>query len=113
MVAVSLTYVDDTRAALCLRWPQARLLVFGHVADNNLHLVVTLGAETAAQSAAIGELVYAGVRARRGSISAEHGIGLDKRDALAKSRPPEVMALMRQMKRWLDPHALLNPGKVI
>ena len=112
-IAQMSSYVDDTRAALCLRWPQARLLVFGHVADNNLHLVVTLGAETAAQSAAVGDVVYAGVRARRGSISAEHGIGLDKRDALAISRPQEVMALMRQMKRWLDPHALLNPGKVI
>ena len=106
-------YVDELRAALAARWPAARLLVFGHVADDNLHVIVTIGADTPARHAAIGEVVYAGVCARRGSISAEHGIGIDKRAALAAHRPPEVLALMRQLKGWLDPQGRFNPGKVV
>ena len=106
-------YVADTRAALSARWPGARLLVFGHVADNNLHVIATIGANTLAERKAIAELVYAGVMARRGSISAEHGIGLEKRQALEAARSGEVMALMRSLKNLLDPSGTLNPGKVV
>ncbi|MFO1297100.1 MAG: FAD-linked oxidase C-terminal domain-containing protein [Rubrivivax sp.] len=73
--------VDELRAALAARWPQARLVVFGHVADNNLHIVVSL--QTPHEAKAVGGLVYGAVAARRGSISAEHGIGSAKREALA------------------------------
>ncbi len=112
-VARMADYVAETRLALSARWPQARLLSFGHVADNNVHMIVSVGSDTATQYHAVSELVYAGVLARQGSISAEHGIGLDKRDALAASCPPPVMAMMRQVKQWFDPQQLLNPGKVI
>ena len=64
-------------------------------------------------SGANADIVYRGVTARRGSISAEHGIGLDKRSALHQARPPEALALMRQLKAMLDPQGLLNPGKVV
>lgn len=57
--------------------------------------------------------VSLGVLARRGSISAEHGIGLDKRHAMHAAKPPAVLALMRQLKAMLDPQGLLNPGKVV
>lgn len=106
-------YVAETRAALAARWPGARLMVFGHVADNNLHVVASIGADTESRHGAIGEIVYAGVLARRGSISAEHGIGLDKRVPLAAARPAAVLALMGQLKTWMDPQGTLNPGKVI
>ena len=49
----------------------------------------------------------------RGSVSAEHGIGLLKRDWLGHSRTPEEIALMRQLKAVLDPNGILNPGKVL
>ena len=106
-------YVAETRAALAARWPGARLLVFGHVADNNLHVVASIGERTLAERKAIADLVYAGVMARRGSISAEHGIGLEKRAALEAARPAEVMTVMRGLKQLLDPHGTLNPGKVV
>ena len=112
-IAQMVDYVAETREALSSRWPKSRLLAFGHVADNNVHMIVSLGADTFAQYRAIADVVYAGVLARRGSISAEHGIGMDKREALAESRSPQVMVMMRQMKQWLDPRNLLNPGKVV
>jgi FAD/FMN-containing dehydrogenase len=112
-IAMMAGYVAELRAALTEAWPGARLLSFGHVADNNLHLVVNIGADPKPQADAIAECVYRGVLARHGSISAEHGIGLDKRHALHASRPPAVLALMRQMKASLDPMGLFNPGKVV
>ncbi len=106
-------YVAELRASIAARWPEGKVIVFGHVADNNLHVGVTIGAQTAAQYADIAEVVYAGVVARRGSISAEHGIGQGKCASLAAHRPPPVMALMRQLENLLDPQDSLNPGKVV
>lgn len=106
-------YVEELRRDVAGRWPQGRVLVFGHVADNNLHVVVGIGPGTYAHADEIAQAVYRGVRPRRGSISAEHGIGLDKRDALAGDTPAPVLQLMRQLKQWMDPADLLNPGKVI
>ena len=112
-VAQMADYVDELRTHLSARWPQARLAVFGHVADNNLHVVVTLGAATLTESKAVAEVVYAGVATRRGSISAEHGVGLEKREALARHLPAPVLEQMRQLKRWMDPEGRLNPGKML
>ncbi|WP_431153242.1 FAD-binding oxidoreductase [Acidovorax facilis] len=110
-IAHMVDYVDELCDAVSARWPAARPVVFGHVADNNLHVVV--GGMEPSEKSALEAIVYAGVHRRRGSISAEHGIGLDKRAALRDSRPPEVMALMAALKKMLDPTGLLNPGKVI
>jgi len=112
-IATMGSYVEELRETLARRWAEARLLVFGHAADNNLHLVVTIGPDTHKQAKEISKIVYAGVKARRGSISAEHGIGLDKREALVYQRTPEVMNLMRTLKKTLDPENRLNPGKVV
>jgi FAD/FMN-containing dehydrogenase len=107
-------YVEALRTALLGRWgARATLTVFGHLGDGNLHLVVGVGSRTPETKHAVEELVYAGVRERGGSISAEHGIGLEKRDYLSWSRGPEEIALMRKLKSALDPHNILNPGKVI
>ena len=59
------------------------------------------------------ELVYEPLRALKGSVSAEHGIGLEKRAWLDVTRNAEEIALMRQLKAALDPKGLLNPGKVL
>lgn len=107
-------YVQELGQALDVELPGARLLVFGHVADNNLHIAVSpAGPLDAVVKGRIEGLVLGGVVRRQGSISAEHGIGLDKRDALRTHRPPAVLAMMAALKRLLDPHGLLNPGKVI
>lgn len=57
-------------------------------------------------------MIYGALPGRSGSVSAEHGIGLEKRRYLACSRSDTEIALMRTLKRALDPNNILNPGKV-
>jgi FAD/FMN-containing dehydrogenase len=103
-------YIADVGAALRARWPAATMMVFGHLGDGNLHLIPGVGDATARP--AVEEIVYGALRSRGGSVSAEHGIGLEKRDYLAYSRAPAEVALMRTLKRALDPEGILNPGKI-
>jgi FAD/FMN-containing dehydrogenase len=88
-----------------------RCFVFGHMADGNLHLVIAAGddAETRARLEAI---VYRPLAAIGGSVSAEHGIGLEKRAYLPLSRSAAEISTMRLLKQALDPKGILNPGKV-
>jgi FAD/FMN-containing dehydrogenase len=87
--------------------PGARVILFGHIGDGNLHVNVLGPApdDTEADDAVLDLVVALG-----GSISAEHGIGVAKRDALARSRPAAELAAMRAIKQALDPHGVLNPG---
>ena len=104
-------YVETLKRDLLARWPAGRLVVFGHLGDGNLHIIVGVGDRGARQ--AVEEVVYAPLKAIGGSVSAEHGIGLQKRDYLAYSRSEPEIALMRTLKQALDPKAILNPGKVL
>ena len=88
-----------------------RCFVFGHMADGNLHIVVAAG-DDAAMRARVEDLIYRPLAAIGGSVSAEHGIGLEKRAYLPLSRTPAEIATMRLLKRALDPQGILNPGKV-
>lgn len=106
-------YVETVRARLSERWGEhASLVVFGHLGDGNLHLIVGVGARDAETRHAVETTVYAPLAGGRGSISAEHGVGLQKRDYLQVSRSDAEIGLMRRLKRALDPKAILNPGKV-
>lgn len=93
------------------------VFVFGHIGDGNLH-VNTLKpdgmeqAEFVAACKIVDQGLFALIQSHQGSISAEHGIGLLKKEALKFSRTPEEISLMRQIKKILDPKGLLNPGKV-
>ena len=88
-----------------------RAFVFGHMADGNLHLVIAAG-DDAATRAKIEAMVYQPLAAIGGSVSAEHGIGLEKRDYLPLSRTAAEISTMRLLKNALDPKGILNPGKV-
>ncbi|MEX2249277.1 MAG: FAD-linked oxidase C-terminal domain-containing protein, partial [Parvibaculum sp.] len=96
------------------KWTGSSLMVFGHLGDGNLHVIPgrfpDAGLETRRGVEAI---VYGELRERQGSVSAEHGIGLEKRPYLDWSRSPEEVALMRLLKQTLDPKNILNPGKVL
>jgi FAD/FMN-containing dehydrogenase len=105
------SYVDEVRDGLRARWPAATLVVFGHLGDGNLHLVAGVGDSGAKR--AVEEIVYGGLGTRNGSVSAEHGIGLQKRAWLGLSRSAEELAVMRSMKMALDPLGILNRGKVL
>lgn len=107
------SYVAELREVLSSRWPRASLVVFGHLGDGNLHVIAGVGDGSAEARHAVEAIVYGALRARHGSISAEHGIGLEKRAYLGWSRAPEEIALMRRLKQALDPANILNPGKVL
>jgi len=103
--------VEEITRNLLARWPNIQMVYFGHVADGNLHLSARMP-EGDIPEHDIESVVYATVAERRGSVSAEHGIGLHKRPFLHHSRSPAEMAMMRSLKAALDPRGTLNPGKI-
>ncbi len=100
-------------------FPGARLVNYGHLGDGNLHYNVQAPHGTDAEAfltaheAAINTLVYDCVQQFGGSISAEHGIGSLKRDKLAHYKSPVALQMMRAIKTALDPHNVMNPGRVL
>ncbi|UOM32928.1 FAD-binding oxidoreductase [Acuticoccus sp. I52.16.1] len=110
--------VAALREVAAARWPQAIHVIFGHVADSNLHVVVGpldggTGSVTAEEKHTVDEGVYEVVRRFQGSVSAEHGIGRLKRPYLGYSRTPAELKLMHTLKAALDPKGILNPGRVL
>jgi FAD/FMN-containing dehydrogenase len=111
-------FVEATDAAIAARFPGVRMVVFGHLGDGNLHYNVSPaeGADEGAFLAlqpAVHELVHDAVAAAAGSISAEHGIGVLRRDEMLRYKSPVELALMRTLKQALDPLGIMNPGKVL
>lgn len=104
------TYVDRLRTELQRRWGTVTLISYGHLGDGNLHIAVSCG--STADKAEIEQLVYEPLRALRGSVSAEHGIGVDKKKYLDYTRTVQEIAVMRAVKATLDPKNILNPGKI-
>lgn len=105
-------YVVDVQKRLAAAFGSYRCYVFGHMGDGNLHLVVGVGDYSSDIRHQIEACVYEPLRAIGGSVSAEHGVGLEKKPYLDISRGSAEVALMRTLKRALDPKGLLNPGKI-
>ena len=105
-------YVPEVTVALAAAWPEHRCFVFGHLGDGNLHFVVSVGDGSAEARQRVEQIIYTPLSDIGGSISAEHGIGLEKKAYLPVSRAPEEIAMMRRLKQALDPNGILNPGKV-
>ena len=107
-------FADDLRAALPGAIGEHRLWIFGHLGDGNLHVIVQVKPQDyMASRPKIEALVYSPLAAFRGSVSAEHGIGLEKKAYLKVSRSEAEIALMRTLKTALDPKGILNPGKIL
>jgi FAD/FMN-containing dehydrogenase len=105
-------FIPYVRDLLLAKWPDCVTMFFGHLADSNLHLSARVPRDPMPEKE-MEEIVYAAVGEWGGSITAEHGIGSIKVDFLHHSRTPEELALMRTLKRAMDPNNILNPGKVI
>jgi FAD/FMN-containing dehydrogenase len=105
-------YVENLRSALQARWPQSLLYVFGHIGDGNLHVCVSAGLEDGSALNDVERLVYAPLAAFSGSVSAEHGIGFEKKAYLGITRSAAEIDLMRKLKALLDPRNILNRGRV-
>jgi FAD/FMN-containing dehydrogenase len=105
-------YVDEVRQQVTERWPDSQMVSFGHLGDGNIHLAITVGSLEPGEVHAVEAIVYEALGRRNGVISAEHGIGLDKREYLKHSRNENEIALMKTLKQALDPKGILNPGKI-
>jgi D-lactate dehydrogenase (cytochrome) len=117
-VAAVPAFIREADTAVTNLIPGARPLPFGHLGDGNIHYNITqpAGADKAeflARWHEVNELVFSIVRKHGGSISAEHGIGVLKREFLPQVKDPVALDLMRALKRTLDPKNILNPGKVL
>ena len=110
-IAEMAEFLDEFERELKAALPDALNLVFGHIGDNNLHLFVTTHRQGDLDT--IFDIGYRLTGAHRGSVSAEHGIGVLKRGYLHYSRTKEEVALMQRLKTALDPKGILNPRRVI
>jgi len=112
-------FVEHTDAALAARFPGVGMVDFGHLGDGNLHYNVQAPPGMSPQEFLarheheVNHIVYDAVCARGGSISAEHGIGVLKREELVERKSPVALELMRRIKRALDPENRMNPGRVL
>jgi FAD/FMN-containing dehydrogenase len=110
--------IEHAGAELARRFPGIRIVAFGHVGDGNIHYNCSKAErqqadEFFAQAPAVNHVVYDVVDALGGSISAEHGLGQLKRDEIRRYKSGLELDIMRAVKRTLDPHGLMNPGKVL
>jgi FAD/FMN-containing dehydrogenase len=111
-------FIEEANAAAVKLIPGSRPLPFGHVGDGNIHYNISqpVGADKAAflkRWDDMNEVIYKIVLKYGGSVSAEHGVGIVKRDYLPKIKDPVAYDLMKTLKRTLDPKGILNPGKVL
>jgi FAD/FMN-containing dehydrogenase len=112
-------FIAATDASLARHFPGLRLVVFGHLGDGNLHYNLSPPAggmdraAFAALEAPVNRLVHDAVHAHGGSISAEHGLGLLRRDESARYKSAVELQLMHAIKHALDPLDLMNPGKLL
>ena len=117
-VAAVPAFIAEADAAIVKLIPGSRPVPFGHLGDGNIHYNVSqpIGANTAdflARWHEVNAVVFEIVLRMGGSISAEHGIGVLKRDELPEVKDKVAVELMRSIKAMLDPLGIMNPGKVL
>lgn len=111
-------FVEDMLPILKQAFPGARPIIYGHLGDGNLHFNIAAPAEVTSEhwqwrTDEVNKVIHDVINARRGSISAEHGIGQLKRHELAHYKTATELEVMRRVKDALDPRGLMNPGKVL
>jgi FAD/FMN-containing dehydrogenase len=112
-------FIEQAQQRIQQRWPGSRIVCFGHLGDGNLHYNVQPPATQTRDEAllrfehAVNELVFDLVTADQGTLSAEHGIGVLRKEELRRRKSPVALAMMRAIKQALDPHGILNPGRVL
>jgi len=119
-------YLDDVGAQLREKWPGVAFYAYGHLADGNLHLIVApepqnIGSTNVKKNLdadsqwykTSNDIVYGPLEKLGGSVSAEHGIGLEKKAYIGISRNHNELSMMRLLKQSLDARNILNPGKIV
>ncbi len=110
-------FLQDISALVAQNYPDFEIIWFGHIGDGNLHLNILKPAdlpqaEFYQRCHGVSEQVFATVQKYQGTVSAEHGVGLLKKDHLHYSRSAQEIALFKAIKQAFDPKGLLNPGKI-
>lgn len=105
-------YAKELEKNLRKRWASCELYILGHIADGNLHLFIRPNSDEERLHDLCDEIVYGALSPYKGSVSAEHGIGVEKIRWLPHSRTPEELALMKLLKRTMDKKNILNRGRV-
>jgi FAD/FMN-containing dehydrogenase len=112
------SYVSELEQIVREKYPQFEVMIFGHIGDGNLHINVLRPENLTPQAfyqecQVLDQIVYNLVDRFGGSISAEHGVGLTKKKYLSLTRSDQELSLLKEMKAWLDPKGICNPGKLI
>ncbi|MFT7460987.1 MAG: FAD/FMN-containing dehydrogenase, partial [Planctomycetota bacterium] len=100
-------FVNGVDKELSNNWPELDKLYFGHIGDSNLHLIIDITGKDPGLKKSINDLVYGKVRENHGAVSAEHGIGISKKEYLGHSVSEEEIKLMKTIKKALDPRGIL------
>ena len=110
-------FLHDIDAIVAANYPDFEVVWFGHIGDGNLHLNILKPEnlskdEFFAKCATVNKWVFETVQKYNGSISAEHGVGMTKRDYLTYSRSEAEIGYMKAIKAVFDPNSIMNPGKI-
>ena len=110
-------FLKDIDAIVGEHYPDFEVVWYGHIGDGNLHLNILKPEnlskdEFFAKCATVNKWVFETVEKYNGSISAEHGVGMTKRDYLTYSRSPVEIEYMKAVKAAFDPNGIMNPGKI-
>lgn len=103
---------EEVEKRLRAQWPDAILGLFGHVGDGNVHIIIHVGPDTRSCHLQIDEIIYGLIQELSGAVSAEHGIGLMKKQFLPYSKSEAEITLMKALKQTMDPQGILNPGRI-
>ena len=111
------SFLKEIDAIVGEHYPDFEIIWFGHIGDGNLHLNILKPENMAkeeffAKCATVNKWVFETVEKYNGSISAEHGVGMTKRDYLGYSRSEAEIAYMKAIKAVFDPNGIMNPGKI-
>jgi FAD/FMN-containing dehydrogenase len=110
-------FLAEVEAVVNRAYPDFEIVWFGHIGDGNVHLNVLKPdnlpmAEFQQRCGEVSRWVFEIVQRHEGSVSAEHGVGLLKKDYLHYSRSQAEIAIMKQIKQVFDPRGIMNPGKI-
>lgn len=105
-------YIDNVKKEVMATWPKSDCYVIGHIGDGNLHLFVCPNEGDNNLHGRSDEIVYNPLKDIGGSVSAEHGIGNEKKQWLSHSRTEIEISLMKLLKKTMDPNNILNPGVI-
>ena len=106
------SYIQEVEDNVMAKWPKGDSYVIGHIADGNLHLMICPRTGDESLHEKSNEIVYGPLKELGGSVSAEHGIGNEKKAWLSHSRSQIEIDLMKSLKKTMDPNNILNPGVI-